>query len=168
MSTFRGSNLAAILCASLALTGCTGSPSAPLATATNPSTCDGVHLVVDFASLGPDPVDTCVDVTGDTSAADVLAAAELATQGTADYGNAIVCRVNGQPAADTPVELMSGSYTEDCADMPSADAYWSVWVETNGVWDYAQVGFNDLVLRSGDGLALSYTLNGNAEPPQGR
>lgn len=167
MSPLRGSNLAAILCASLVLTGCTASPTAPVATAADPSGCAGIHLVVDFASLGPEPIDSCVDATDETSAADLLAAAGLTTEGTADYGDAIVCRVDGHPAADTPIALASGSYTEDCADMPSADAYWSVWVETDGVWDYAQVGFNDLELRSGDGLALSYTLNGNAQPPQG-
>ncbi len=151
------------LAAALTLAGCASST--PEATSTEDSSCAGVQLLVDYADLGPAPVDECVSVSGSTSAADVLAAAGLSTEGTADYGDAIVCRVSGKPAATDIIATTSGDYSETCATMPSADAYWSLWVKRGGAWDYAQVGFNELQLAPGEGLALSFNVNNTATAP---
>lgn len=157
----------AVAGALFSLTGCTATP-APGAAASaeiNIASCAGVQVLVDFADLGADPIDSCVDVSEETPAAQVAELAGLTTQGTGDYGDAIVCRVNGEPQATDTVQLTSGSYTEDCADMPSADAYWSVWVRTNGVWDYAPVGFNELTLAPGQAVALLYDVNNAVTAP---
>ena len=151
------------LAASLALAGCASTT--PAAVSTTDAGCAGVQLLVDYANLGPAPVDECIEVTESTSAADVLAAAGLSTEGTADYGDAIVCRVSGEPRADQVIVTASGDYTESCAKMPSADAYWSLWVQQGGAWDYAQVGFNELKLAPGEGLALSFNVNNTATAP---
>lgn len=154
--------------AALALTGCVASApetSTAASAEINNASCAGVQVLVDFADLGADPIDSCVDVSEETPAAQVAELAGLTTQGTGDYGDAIVCRVNGEPQATDTVQLTSGSYTEDCADMPSADAYWSVWVRTNGVWDYAPVGFNELTLAPGQAVALLYDVNNAVTAP---
>lgn len=149
----------------LALTGCSAPTPLVTAQAGAADGCAGVELLVDFANLGPSPIDTCVDIDAATSASDVLAAAGLTTEGTGDYGDAIVCRVAGDPEVSDAITTTTGSYSEDCADMPSADAYWSIWVRQGGAWDYAQVGFNELTLAPGEGLALSFNLNNTATAP---
>lgn len=152
----------------LALTGCTASAPVTSKAASaqiNKASCAGVQVLVDFAGLGAEPIDSCIEVSAETAASQIAELAGLTTQGTGDYGDAIVCRVNGEPQATDTVQVTSGSYTEDCADMPSADAYWSVWVRTNGVWDYAPVGFNELTLAPGQAVALLYDVNNAVTAP---
>ena len=162
---FRTASLTVFSVFTLALAACASAPTAgPVSEAAEG--CAGVQVVVDFATLGPQPIDTCVGASAETSAADIAKQAGLTTQGTGDYGDAIVCRVNGEPSAQTALQLASGSYTEDCADMPSADAYWSVWVKDAGVWDYAQVGFNDLKLKPGQSVALLFDINNSVTAPE--
>ena len=69
----------------------------------------------------------------------------MTTEGTADYPNELVCRVNGVPAADFDINHQGGTYREECAKMPAAFAYWSLWVKpASGDWAYAQEGLSTL------------------------
>lgn len=129
------------------------------------SECAGVRVVVDFAELGPEPIDECVTSDGDIGATELVDTLGLSTEGTAAYGNAVLCRLDGFPAADTPVDINGTDYFESCESMPSADAYWAVWVNTGAGWEYASVGFADVVLAPGESLALLFNVLDGATAP---
>jgi hypothetical protein len=142
----------------LALAGCaTATPEAAPTTDASASaeTCD-VRVLVDFGTLGADPIDDCASA---GIAADSLTAAGITTEGTADYGDQVICRVNNEPA---PAD-------ESCATLP-ADFYWALWVKNSSEadWEYAQEGATTLQLGAGQSLALVYTdaADANPAPPQ--
>ena len=142
------------------LTGCAGSTTAasttPAATASASSgPCADVTVVVDFGTLGHSPVKACAAA---GTAAEVLKAAHIDTVGTADYGDAVICRVDALPSPAT----------ESCAKLPSA-AYWAMWVKpsADGKWDYAQEGVQTQTLTAGQFLGLVYTVGTDSTPPQG-
>jgi hypothetical protein len=117
-----------------------GSASAPAAVGCTDS---DVTVVVDFGSAG--------------AASATLKQAGLTTEGTADYGDQVVCRVNDEPSkAD-----------ESCATLPSA-AYWALWVKSapDAEWEYAQEGVNTLQLAAGESVGLVYTEGSDSTPPQ--
>lgn len=126
---------------------------------------EGVTFVIDGSALA-DQKDVsatwCVFADEPIAAADVLAAAGVETEGTEEYGDQVVCRVDGAPAADAPLTAEDGSeYVEKCESMPAAFAYWSLWVKPAGAeWDYAQEGLSTLQLEPGESLGLLFTLNG--------
>lgn len=168
---FRAHGAAAISLALsvLVLSGCAPRSVEPT---TAPSTsaaasCEGVRVLVDYGPLNAAPVDTCVPSSAQRSAIDIVQAAGLTVEGTAAYGTAVVCRLNGQPAASESIQTKAGVITESCAKMPAADAYWSVWVRSNGSWAYAEVGFSDITLKPGDGLALTFNVDNSAATPNG-
>ncbi|MFM6973638.1 MAG: hypothetical protein ACKOXM_00580 [Agromyces sp.] len=154
------------------LSGCSSAPNGAPSTGASTSDasateCAGVDLTVDFANLGPSPIHTCVESDASIAASEVLKRANVSIEGTAQYGTAIVCRVNGAPDQNTSIQTVTGAYTEDCTDMPSANAYWSVWVASDGGWDYASVGFDQLQLVPGQGLGLFFDIdNSVVEPPR--
>jgi hypothetical protein len=174
-STLRTLTLAAASAALLlSLAACSGTPTAtPSPTATTetstaaPGVCDGVTVVVDASALGEDPQSTCIDATETIGAADALAAADVETEGTDEYGDQVVCRVNGLPAEDVALTAEDGSdYFEECAAMPAAFAYWSLWVQpAGGEWGYAQEGLSTLQLEPGDAVELLFTLHGEPAAP---
>ena len=138
----------------LALAGC--ATAAPQADTTNEAsapteTCD-VRVLVDFGTLGADPIDDCAEA---GIAGDSLKAAGITTEGTADYGDQVICRVNDEPA---PAD-------ESCATLP-ADFYWALWVKpsSDAEWEYAQEGAATLQLDAGQSLALVYTDAADADP----
>ncbi len=100
-------------------------------------------------------------------ASDALAAAGVTTEGTDQYGDQVVCRVNNVPAEDLALTAEDGSdYFEECASMPAAFAYWSLWVKpVEGEWAYAEEGLATLQLEPGESLALLFTLNGEPATP---
>jgi hypothetical protein len=125
-----------------------------------------VELYVDYGPLNNGAVtNTCIPVDGETNALDLLASANLSTEGTQDYGNAILCRLAGFP--DVAVET--------CEVMPSAESYWAVLVKEHGlialpfdtgaVWGWAQTGINEVYLNPGDSLGLVFADNGEVELP---
>lgn len=174
-------SLAAVLAlAALALAGCAGTPADPASTpAGSPGAgtgspgsahgCAGVELVVEFGELAGTDEQACVEVDAATPALDVVERAGVQIEGTAEYGAAIVCRVDGLPAADQPIELPDGSmHAESCDAMPPADAYWSLWIASGdgAAWDYAPTGIDALEVKPGDRLGLVFTTGGESTPPQ--
>lgn len=131
---------------------------------------EGVTLAVDASALGEqDDVSATWCVFTDTAipATDVLAGAAVETEGTDEYGDQVICRVNGVPAEDVALTAEDGSdYFETCASMPAPFAYWSLWVQpVGGEWAYAEEGLSTLELAPGERLALLFTLNGEPVAP---
>ncbi|GAA5206687.1 hypothetical protein [Microbacterium kyungheense] len=131
---------------------------------------EGVTVVVDASALGDaDDVSGtwCVSADDTIGAADALTAAQVQTEGTDQYGDQVVCRVNGVPAEDEAIPAEDGSdYFEKCESMPAAFAYWSLWVKpTGGEWGYAQEGLATQQLEPGDAVELLFTLNGEPAAP---
>ncbi|GAA2010053.1 hypothetical protein [Microbacterium ulmi] len=171
----------------IALTGCTGSPSGattqptadPSETVTTEvglvvhTPChgdEGVTVVVDTGSLevGSDPSQVaCVITDEPIRAADALLFAHIETQGTKDYPDQIVCRVDGVPSEDTALTADDGTVAyETCASMPPAFAYWSLWVRpAGGEWGYAEEGLSTLELEPGESLQLLFVLNDEPAAP---
>ena len=162
-----------------ALSGCAtadsgaGSPASSAATATAEADaaavdCAGVTVVVDFGTLDADTVTDCVDTTEAIAASATLAKTGVTTEGSVEYGDQIVCRVNGRPAADETVEVDGQeSFTESCASMPPAYAYWSLWVKASpdADWDYAQEGLGTLEVEPGQSVGLVYTTGTETPTP---
>ena len=158
----------------LALSGCVASTPAPTAASTpapaasaTASDCDGVGVVVDFGSLDGEGVSACVDATSDVAATSALDQAGVTTEGSVEWGDQIVCRVNERPGADETVEVEGeASFVESCQSMPPAYAYWALWVKpaADGEWEYAQEGLGTLQLEPGQSIGLVYTTGTGTEP----
>lgn len=128
----------------------------------------GVTIVVDAAALDDgDRTAWCIGTDEPLAATDALALVDVTTEGTEEYGDQVVCRVDGVPAEDAAIPAEDGSdYFETCASMPAAFAYWSLWVKPAGdEWAYAQEGLATLQLKPGESLALLFTLNGEPATP---
>ncbi len=179
-STLRIFAAASAAAALLALTACSTSTTAapttattsptPSASATAPAECTGVTVIVETGDLAVDDSpagQSCIETSSPIAAADAFEAAGITTEGTDEYGDQVVCRVNGVPAEDEAIEAEDGSdYFETCESMPAAFAYWSLWVKpAEGVWDYAQEGLSTLQLEPGDAVELLFTLNGEPAAP---
>ena len=156
-------------CSSPAAETPTASPSATVALADGPCTDDsGVTVIVDPGDLqGAEGVETCIAADGATGAADLFAAAQVETEGTKEFGDQVVCRVDGMPSEDTVLTSDDGTdYTETCESMPAAFAYWALWVKpAGGEWDYAQEGLSSQQVSPGDSVELLFTLNGAPAAP---
>jgi hypothetical protein len=159
----------AVAALALALAGCAapapGATTTPAPEATADGPCEQVSVVVDFGPLDEASIAACAAA---GPALDVLDEAGIATEGTADYGNAVVCRVNNAPAPDETVELEGEApFTESCATLNSA-AYWALWVKNSpdGQWEYAQSGVDALELADGQSVGLVYTPGTESIPPQ--
>ena len=128
---------------------------------------EGVSVVVDASALEGEPSEKCVITAEPITGADALLLAGVETEGTEEYGDQVVCRVDGVPAEDTAIPAEDGSdYFETCAAMPAAFAYWSLWVKpAGGEWAYAQEGLPTLQLEPGDALELLFTLHGEPAAP---
>ena len=177
MRTAAASSLAAAgLLFSLA--ACSAPPNQPAASdpasaaASSPSAsdgpCTGVKVIVDSGSLKQAAADksVCVPVDGPTVASTVLDEADIKTEGSTKYPDA-VCRVNGVPAADFDIKHKGGTYREECKDMSAAFAYWSLWVKpASGEWGYAQEGVATLKVSPGESLELLYTVDGEPAAPK--
>jgi hypothetical protein len=147
--------------------------SAPDSTATASSSaaagpCAGVKVIVDSGALKQAAADksVCVPVDAKTPASKVLDEAKVKTEGTTQYPNELVCRVNGVPAADFDIIHKGGTYREECKGMPAAFAYWSLWVKpASGAWAYAQEGLATLHVSPGESLELLFTVDGEPAAP---
>ncbi len=160
----------------LLLAACAGSP-APQDTSTvdtapfvdgSCSGDEGVTVVVDAASLEDSPESTVCVLSEETiGAADALELAGITTEGTTEYPDMVVCRVDGIPAEDTALTADDGTVVhEKCESMPAAFAYWSLWVKpAGGEWEYAQEGLSTLQLEPGESFALLFSLNGEPASP---
>ncbi|MDY7527871.1 MULTISPECIES: hypothetical protein [unclassified Cryobacterium] len=172
------------LLGALALSGCATGPStspsgtaAPRAAATaaatesaSPEACSGVRVVVDFGTLAAPKITDCVDTgTATTIAASaVMKTAAVATEGTVQYGDQVVCRVNGRPAADETVTVTGqASFVESCQSMAPAYAYWALWIQQSpgAAWEYAQEGLGSLQVTPGQSLGLVFTTGTETPTP---
>lgn len=156
----------ALLALALALAGCatTTPETTPVPEATESGACEQVTVVVDFGPLEEPSLSDCATA---GAASDILAAAGVTTEGTADYGDQVVCRVNGEPSADESVTIDGQTFTETCATLNSV-AYWALWVKTapDAEWEYAQEGVTTLQLTDGQSVGLVYTAGTDSVPPK--
>ena len=154
----------------LSLAACSSDTPEPSASASADGSCAGVTVVVD-ASAFEDADDIsksqCIETDETIAASDALDEAGVTTEGTTEYGDQVVCRVDGLPAEDVALTAEDGSeYFETCESMPAAFAYWSLWVQPeDGEWDYATEGLSTLQLEPGESVALLFTLNGEPAAP---
>ena len=126
---------------------------------------DCIDLYVDYGVLGESTFEECISESQEVNALDFLKSNGFKVQGTAKYGDAIVCRLNNLP----------GEKEETCQEMPSEKAYWAILEKRkqiipnpfnlNGKYAWAQVGINELSLKPGDSLALVFADNGNVRFP---
>jgi len=128
----------------------------------------GITVAVDASALEDgDSKAWCIGTDESLAAADALTLVGVTTEGTEEYGDQVVCRVNGVPAEDLPIPAEDGSdYFETCQSMPAAFAYWSLWIKpAAGEWGYAEEGLSTLELQPGESLELLFTLNGEPAAP---
>lgn len=158
----------------LALAGCSsatpaaGSSASPTATAD--ATCAGVTVIVDPGDLkvpASDKKKTCVATDAPITAAQALTKAAVTTEGTKQYGDQVVCRVNGIPSAQLDIPASDGStYHEQCQGMPAAFAYWALWLKpAGGTWAYAQEGMSTQKVAPGQSVELLFTLDDKPATP---
>jgi hypothetical protein len=104
---------------------------------------------------------------GTETVADALASIKVTTEGTAKYGDQVVCRVNGLPSADKPFTVPGHDpYTEKCATMAPEFAYWSLWIRSGAAkWDYATEGVSSQKVAPGDSIGLVFTTGGATPTP---
>ncbi|GAB3158831.1 hypothetical protein GCM10027290_62720 [Micromonospora sonneratiae] len=123
--------LATLLAAALIAFGLvTADPAPPAAQAAACTGTTGVTVVVDFTALGGGVQVGCALGDPATGLA-ALQGAGFAVTGTARWGLAFVCRINGLPT----------SATEPCVNTPPATAYWSYWhAPSGGAWSYSTSG----------------------------
>ena len=142
----------------LVLSGCSAAApqTDPTSAASEPAgdgACADVTVVVEFGSLDAPRIEECAPA---GPAADALEALDITTEGTADYGDQVVCRVDDLPAPDV----------ETCATLPS-NAYWALWVKdsADAEWGYAEEGVATLELTAGQSVGLVYTEGTDSVPP---
>jgi hypothetical protein len=149
------------------IAGCTSAPSAT----DLGSDCAGVSVFVNFSGEGQN-IAKCVTFSGESELTKtILEAASVITEGTATYGDQVVCRVNNVPSADEPLEVEGNDpHLETCQDMPPAFAYWALWVKKSGSseWEYATEGVGSLQLSAGDSVGLAFSLAGQTPNPEGK
>jgi len=155
----------------LTLVGCAPAAS-PSASPSATGTCAGVTVIVTFGLLGensgPANITACAPLaSGTETVADALAAVKVTTEGTAKYGDQVVCRVNGLPAADKPFTVPGHNpYTEKCSTMAPEFAYWALWIRPGkGRWDYAAEGASTQKVSVGDSIGLVFTTGGATPTP---
>lgn len=145
--------IAALALTSLALSGCAAASSSSPSETT--AACE-VAVVVNFGPLDEPGLEGCAAA---GPATEVLAAAGVSTEGTVDYGDQVVCRVNGQPSPDEEVVLDGEEpFVETCQTLNDL-AYWALWIKTDAdaEWEYAQEGIATLELAPGQFVGLVYT-----------
>ncbi len=165
----RATAPALLILAALTLTACATPTTDSAATpepSTSPGVCEQVTVVVDFGPLDEPSIAAC-GAAG--AASDILAGAAITTEGTVDYGDQVVCRVNNEPSPDEEVTIEGvPPFIESCQTL-NATAYWALWVKNTAEseWEYAQEGVNTLELSDGQSLGLVYTPGTESTPPQG-
>lgn len=141
-----------------------------LAGCTSPSESNQcIEVVVDYGILSESPAPSCVEVSGESiSAKQLLETAGFEIEGTASYGDQVVCRVNNLPSPEESFQVEGElPYVELCVEMPPAFAYWALWVKNSkdGNWEYAQTGVNALELKPGQAVGLVFSVAGETSTP---
>ncbi|WP_130505904.1 hypothetical protein [Microterricola gilva] len=169
--------LTAAVLGALLLSGCaagspTSSVSEPVEISTDAAStaddgCAGIAVVADFGILDAPAVDVCVDSDQAVLASEAIATAGITTEGNADYGDAVVCRVDGRPAADETVTVDGQEpFIEPCSSMSPAYAFWAIWVKpaADAEWGFAMEGLETLKAEPGQSIGLVYTTGTGTDP----
>ena len=122
-----------------------------------------VNLYVDYNVLDNNKkINTCIDISSETTALDVLKKANLKIEGTRKYGLGVICRVNGLP--DESVE--------SCEVMPPANAYWAIIIKEKQLlpfptkeWGWGQLAVDKQPLNAGDSIGIVWADNGEVVFP---
>jgi hypothetical protein len=114
----------------------------------------GVTVIVDFAYFGG-AIERGCDAGQPANALDAIQAAGFSTAGTARYGDAFVCRIDGRPSPKN----------EACTDTPPADSSWSFYYArpNDRSWTYSAAGVLGFQPPSGSLIALAF---GNHTKPR--
>ncbi len=129
----------------------------------------GVTMVIDYQELGGGAEVRCF--TGDPEdGVEALRGAGFTFEGPASFSEGAVCRINGRPAADEIIPLEDNpTYTEDCAEFPPANGYWSYWssADEGQEWSFSQFGIAGTDPDPGDWEGWSFSLNktSSTNPP---
>ena len=149
----RGLLAAACAVGSLGLAVAVPVLTAPLPAGADPvadcSTTVGVVVAVDLSPWGG-AVERGCDATPSTALAALQA--DFSVDGTAQYGDAFVCRIDGDPTVDqTP-----------CTSTPPASASWSFWYADAGSasWTYATEGASTFRPQAGSAEAWTFGAAG--------
>jgi len=147
------------------VSGCSAAAPQPDVTATSTQgECLGIRVVVDFASLEENSIDQCVDASDPMTALAAAASAGVELIGSDAYGDAIVCRVDGRPAADEELRTSTqGPYAETCADLGPGWAIWSVWVDAGSGWELGQEAVNTQMVAPGQAVGFAWQLTDSIE-----
>lgn len=164
-------SLALVASVAMGLTACSPSSTPVPATPTSSGACSGssgVAVIVNYDLLAGGDVAACSPLaSGKETVAVALKTTGIATEGTVKYGDQVVCRVNGLPAADKPFTVPGhAAYTENCKDMAPEYAYWALWIKhPGGNWDYAAEGVGTQQVKPGDSVGLVFTTGGKTPTP---
>ncbi len=167
-TTLAGFGAAAL---AVTLAACQTGGTTPATTdAAAPEVCAGVTIVIDYDVLGQDRVEECVAIAeGETiTASEALSQLGITTEGTADYGDAVICRIDGQPSSTEEFTVEGEDpYLETCATMPPAFAYWALWISTPDApeWAYAMEGVTTQPVGPGDALGFMFSTAGATPTP---
>jgi hypothetical protein len=107
----------------------------------------GVTVIVDFTAFGGDIERGC-DPGQPETALEAIHTAGFATAGTARYGDAFVCRIDGRPSPEK----------EACTDTPPASSSWSFYFArpTDRGWTYSAAGVLGYQPPSGSLIAFAF------------
>jgi hypothetical protein len=106
--------------------------------------CAGVTVVIEPNALGGGPEVACVQPEEGDTGADLFEKAGHPLTFVTSMPS-VVCRVAGRPEE------------AGCAQMPPADAYWSLWIaDDSGAWSYATRNVTEIGVTSGQGVAFTW------------
>ncbi len=128
----------------------------------NSASNDCITVYVDYSGYGNNKPAECLTIANsEVDAITLLETAGYSLSGTDKYGDQIVCRVNNVPSATQQIQPEGKkAFVEQCLDMPSADAYWSIMIKTHEKdWSWSENGIAETHLHPGDKLALVFTIN---------
>jgi hypothetical protein len=125
-----------------------GSPTIAGAAASGCSATSGVTVIVDFTHFTGGKVERGCAPGDPTNGLQALHAAGFASAGTAQYGDAFVCRIDGLPTPSV----------EACAVTPPPSAYWAYWYArpSDSAWTYSAAGVLDFDPKPGSIEAFAF------------
>src|SRR5438132_8106628 len=114
----------------------------------------GVTVIVDFTHFSGGKIERGCAPGHPADALTALHTAGFTTAGTAQYGDAFLCRIDGLPK---PAQ-------DGCAVTPPATAYWAFWHarQSDAQWTYASVGVLDY--RPAAGSIEAFAFGNHAQP----
>ena len=150
--------LLAIVAIGSVMTTTNSSPSPESRVADGPCSEDGTTLVIEFGPLEQGSIVRCVeDFSG--NGWELFEAAELYVEGTADYPNSFVCRIENLPSSEV----------EPCDGTPSAQTGSWIYFVANADdeprnWQRSPVGAASRTPKCGDSEAWVFSKEVNASP----